>query len=163
MVLRLFPKHAPDRLDAWEAAVQTFVHDRGVPAPAVTLREPGSTIEGRRWFVMELLSGSPAMEGINARRLVGGFRRMVRDMPRQTADVHLALHRLDPTPLVDSFGELATVERWWAHIATPTDDDRRHPLSPGVEWLRRNLPRATGTVGALPRRLLGRQPSRRRR
>jgi hypothetical protein len=24
---------------------------------------------------------------------------MVRDLPRQTAEVHLALHRLDPTPL----------------------------------------------------------------
>jgi aminoglycoside phosphotransferase (APT) family kinase protein len=140
MVLRLFPKHAPDQLDAWEAAVQTFAHDRGVPAPAVTLREPGSTIEGRRWFVMELLSGSPAMEGINARQLLGGLRRMIRDLPRQTAEVHLALHRLDPTPLVDSFGELATVERWWAHIAKPTEDGRSHPLSPGVEWLRRNAP-----------------------
>jgi aminoglycoside phosphotransferase (APT) family kinase protein len=138
MVLRLFPKHAPDQLDAWEAAVQTFTHDRGVPAPAVTLREPGSTIEGRRWFVMELLSGSPAMEGMNARQLLGGLRRMLRDMPRQTAEVHLALHRLDPTPLVDWFGELATVERWWAHIAKPTEDGRSHPLSSGVEWLRRN-------------------------
>jgi aminoglycoside phosphotransferase (APT) family kinase protein len=140
MVLRLFPKHAPDQLDTWEAAVQTFVHDGGVPAPPVTLREPGSTIEGRRWFVMELLSGSPAMEGINAGQLLGGFRRMVRDMPRQTAEVHLALHRLDPTPLVDSFGDLATVERFWAHIATPTDEDRSHPLAPGVEWLTRNVP-----------------------
>jgi aminoglycoside phosphotransferase (APT) family kinase protein len=140
MVLRLFPKHAPDQLDAWEAAVQTFVHDRGVPAPAVALREPGSTIEGRRWFVMELLSGSPMMEGINARQLLGGLRRMFRDMPRQTAEVHLALHRLDPTILVDSFGTLATVERWWDHIATPTDDDRSHPLGPGVEWLTRNVP-----------------------
>jgi aminoglycoside phosphotransferase (APT) family kinase protein len=140
MVLRLFPNHAPDQLEAWEAAVQTFVHDRGVPAPAVALRESGSTIEGRRWFVMELLSGSPAMEGINARQLVGGLRRMVRDMPRQTADVHLALHRLDPTPLVESFGKLATVDRWWAQIAPPTGDDRPHPLSPGVEWLERNVP-----------------------
>lgn len=140
MVLRLFPTHMPDQLDAWEAAAQTFVHDRGLPAAAVTLRESGSTIEGRRWFVMELLSGAPAMEGLSARQLVGGLRRMVRDMPRQTAGVHLALHRLDPTPLVDTFGELATVERWWAQIAAPTDGHRSHPLDPGVEWLRRNLP-----------------------
>jgi len=140
MVVRLFPKHAPDQLDAWEAAVQAFAHDRGVPAPAVVLREPGSTIEGRRWFVMELLSGSPAMKGISTRQLLGGLRRMVRDMPRQTAEVQLALHRLDPTPLVDSFGELATVERCWSYIASPTDDDRSHPLSPGVDWLKRNVP-----------------------
>jgi aminoglycoside phosphotransferase (APT) family kinase protein len=140
MVLRLFPTHAPDQLDAWEAAVQNFVHDRGLPAPAVTLREPGTTIEGRRWFVMELLSGSPAMEGINARQLLAGLRRMIRELPRQTAEVHLALHRLDPAPLVDSFGELATVERWWIHIAGSSGDSRPHPLSPGVEWLRHNAP-----------------------
>jgi aminoglycoside phosphotransferase (APT) family kinase protein len=140
MVLRLFPTHMPDQLDAWEAAVQTFVHDRGVPAPAVMLREPGSTIDGRRWFVMELLPGAPAMEGINARQLVGGLRRMVRDLPRQTAEVHLALHRLDPTPLVERFGELATVERWWAQIAAPTDGHRSHPLDPGVEWLASHQP-----------------------
>jgi aminoglycoside phosphotransferase (APT) family kinase protein len=140
MVLRLFPTHAPEHLDAWEAAVQTFAHDRGVPAPAVVLHEPGSMIEGRRWFVMELLPGSPAMEGISVGHLLGGLRRMVRDMPRQTAEVHLALHRLDPTPLVDAFGELATVERWWTHIARPLDGDQPHPLSPGVEWLRRNQP-----------------------
>lgn len=140
MVLRLFPDHAPDGLDAWEAAVQTFVHERGGTAPAVTVREPGSTIEQRRWFVMELVSGSPAMEGLNPRQLLGGLRRMVRDLPRQTAEVHLALHCLDPTPLVDAFGELATVERWWAQIAASTDDGRTHPLSPGVDWLQRNLP-----------------------
>ena len=140
MVLRLFPNHAPDGLDAWEAATQTFVHDHAGIAPAVTLREPGSTIEGRRWFVMELLSGSPAMEGIGARQLLGGLRRMVRDLPRQTAEVHLALHRLDPTPLVDAFGEFATVERWWALIAPSTDDGRTHPLGAGVEWLQRNVP-----------------------
>ncbi len=140
LVVRLFPNHAPDQLDAWEAAVQSFVHRGGVPAPAVVLREPGSTIEGRRWFVMELLSGSPAMEGIDARQLIGGLRWMRRDMPRQTAEVHVALHRLDPTPLVDSFGELATVERWWAHIAGTTDDLRSHPLRPGVEWLTLNAP-----------------------
>ena len=140
MVLRLFPAHAPDRLDAWEAAVQTFVHDRGVPAPAVMLSEPGSTIEGRRWFVMEVLPGSPAMAGISARHLLGGVRRMWRDLPRQTAGVHLALHRLDPTPLVEAFGELATVERWWAQIVVPTGDERSHPLAPGVEWLERNAP-----------------------
>ena len=80
MVLRLFPNHAPAELDEWEAAVQRFAHDRGVPAPGIVLDERGSTIDGRRWFVMELLPGSAAMEGISARQLVGGFRRMVRDL-----------------------------------------------------------------------------------
>jgi aminoglycoside phosphotransferase (APT) family kinase protein len=140
MVLRLFPTHAPDHLDAWEAAVQTFVHERGLPAPAVVLREPGSTIEGRRWFVMELLPGSPAMEGVGARQLVGGVRRLFRDMPRQTAGIQLALHRLDPTPLVDAFGELATVERWWVNTASAADDPAARFLQPGIEWLMGNVP-----------------------
>ena len=140
MVLRLFPTHAPDHLDAWEAAVQTFVHSRGMPAPEVLLRHADSRIEGRRWFVMELLPGSPAMEGIGARQLVGGVRRMFRDLPRQTAGVHLALHRLDPTPLVDAFGELATVERWWFNMASPPDDPDAHILEPGIDWLMRNVP-----------------------
>jgi aminoglycoside phosphotransferase (APT) family kinase protein len=139
MVLRLFPTHAPHGLDAWEAAVQEFAHDRGVPAPAVVLREPDSMIDGRRWFVMDLLPGTPAMEGTNAGQLVGGLRRMFRDLPRQTAEAHLALHRHDPAPLVDAFGDSATVARWWEQIGSPTGDVP-HPLASGVEWLRGNQP-----------------------
>jgi len=140
MVLRLFPTHAPHGLDEWEVAVQTFAHDRGLPAPAVVLHDPDSTIEGRQWFVMELMPGSPAMEGLNARQLLGGLSRIVRDLPRQTAEVHLALHDLDPAPLIDSFGESAIVARWWTHIASRSGDARPHPLEPGVEWLKRNEP-----------------------
>jgi aminoglycoside phosphotransferase (APT) family kinase protein len=139
MVLRLFPAHAPDRLDVWEAAVQTFAHDRGVAAPAVVLHAPDSLIDGRRWFVMQLLPGTPAMKGTTTRQLVGGLRRMYRDLPRQTAETHLELHRHDPGPLVDAFGTSATVARWWEQIAAPTADPS-HPLSRGVEWLKSNLP-----------------------
>jgi aminoglycoside phosphotransferase (APT) family kinase protein len=139
MVLRLFPAHAPDGLEVWEVTVQTFAHDCGVPAPAVVLHEPDSLIDGRRWFVMELLPGTPAMEGTNTRQLVGGLRRMLRDLPRQTAETHLELHLHDPAPLVDAFGKSATVARWWEQIASPTGD-LSHPLSPGVEWLKSNLP-----------------------
>jgi aminoglycoside phosphotransferase (APT) family kinase protein len=144
MVLRLFPTHAPEHLDGWEAAVQTFVHERGGPAPVVLLREPDSRIEGRRWFVMEFLPGAPAMAGIGARQLVAGAPRMFRDLPRQTAGVHLALHRLDPTPLVDAFGDLATVERWWINMASTADDATAHFLNPGIDWLVGNVrePRA---------------------
>lgn len=139
MILRLFPTHAPRGLDSWEAAVQTFAHDRGVPAPAVVLHEPDSMIDGRRWFVMELLPGTPAMEGTSAGQLVGGLRRMFRDLPRQTAEAHLLLHRHDPSPLVDAFGESATVARWWNQIADPAGDVS-HPLAPGVDWLEANQP-----------------------
>jgi aminoglycoside phosphotransferase (APT) family kinase protein len=141
MVLRLFPKHAPEDLDAWEAAVQTFACDRGVLAPAVVLREDGSTIEERRWFVMQMLPGSPAMAGISTRQLARNVGRIYRDMPRQTAEVHLALHRLDPAPLVDAFGDAATIERWWSQIARPISGQvGSHPLVSGVEWLRQNQP-----------------------
>jgi aminoglycoside phosphotransferase (APT) family kinase protein len=136
MVLRLFPHHAVDGLDAWEAAVQTFVHERGIPAPAVTLRRPGTTIEGRRWFVMELLPGRPMIDGIEARRIVPNIRRLMGELPRITADAHLALHRLDPAPLAATFGAMATIERWWRIV----EADEPHPLRPGVDWLRDNLP-----------------------
>ena len=117
------------------------------PAPAVALRDPGSTIDGRRWFVMAMLPGSPAMGGMNPSDLVGGYRRLTRDLPRQTAEVHLALHRLDPAPLVDTFGGLATVERWIALIAaTPPSEDGGHGLTPGVEWLERNAPEPRGPL-----------------
>jgi aminoglycoside phosphotransferase (APT) family kinase protein len=140
MVLRLFPMHAPVGLDGWEAGVQTFVHERGLPAPAVTVHEPELTIAGRRWFVMELLPGSPAMAGTRLHQLVGSLPRLFRDLPRQTAEVHLALHRLDPTPLVDAFGPAATPDRWldqWARIFAV---DPAHPLRSGYEWLRDNQP-----------------------
>jgi aminoglycoside phosphotransferase (APT) family kinase protein len=139
MVLRLFPTHAPHGLDGWEAAVQTFAHDCGVPAPAVVLHDADSMIDGRRWFVMELLPGAAAMEGTNAGQLIRGLRRMFRDLPRQTAETHLALHRHDPGPLVAAFGESATVARWWEQIAGPTSGVS-HPLAPGVEWLEANQP-----------------------
>jgi aminoglycoside phosphotransferase (APT) family kinase protein len=141
MVLRLFPHHAPDDLDAWEAAVQTFARDRGVLAPAVMLREDGSLMDGRRWFVMALLRGSPAIAGMKIRDLVGNIGRLYRHMPRQTAETHLALHRLDPAPLVDAFGAKATIERWWSQIARPVAGQvGPHPLTPGVEWLRAHQP-----------------------
>lgn len=139
MVLRLFPTHAPPGLDAWEAAVQTFAHDRGVPAPAVLLHEPDSMIDGRRWFVMELLPGAPAMGGTTAGQLIAGLPRLFRHLPRHTAEAHLALHRHDPAPLVEAFGASATVARWWEQIARPSGA-ASHALAPGVEWLEGNQP-----------------------
>lgn len=140
LVLRLFPDHTPVELAGWEAAVQRFAHERGVPAPAVALYEPDVTIDGRRWFVMELLPGSPAMGGITVGELLRGLRWMARDMASHTAQVHLALHRLDPSDLAASFGEVGTIERWWSAIERPLISGRPHPLLPGVEWLRRNQP-----------------------
>jgi aminoglycoside phosphotransferase (APT) family kinase protein len=141
LVLRLFPAHAPDGLDSWEAAVQAFVHDGGgVPVPAVLLHDPESTIAGRRWFVMQLLPGAPAMGGTDLRHLAGGIRRLLRDLPRQTAGVHLALHRLDPSPLVDQFGERASIRRWLGFVDQPNARAGPHPLEPGAEWLVRNEP-----------------------
>jgi aminoglycoside phosphotransferase (APT) family kinase protein len=137
LVLRLFPDHAAPHQDSWEAAVQTFAHDHGVPAPEVLLHEPGSTLAGKRWFVMEMLPGSPAMEGIGARQVLTGVRQALREMPAQTAGIHLALHRVDPAPLVDSFGPDATIERWWS--ASGSGDDPG-PLAPGFEWLRAHAP-----------------------
>lgn len=145
MVLRLFPTHAPHGLDAWEAAVQTFAHDCGVPAPTVVRYEPDSLIDGRRWFVMELLPGAPAMGSTKTRQLIGGLRRMWRDLPRQTAETHLALHRHDPAPLLERFGDSATVARWWDQIASPTGGET-HPLAPGVEWLQANQPEPRSPV-----------------
>lgn len=141
MVLRLFPVHAPAGLDAWEAAVQTFVHDRGLPAPAVVVFDPDTTIAGRRWLVMELLPGSPAMAGTGMLQLVGSLPRMIRHLPRQTAEVHLALHRLDPRPLMDAFGRAATIDRWLDQWEFAFATDASHPLCPGYEWLRANQPR----------------------
>jgi aminoglycoside phosphotransferase (APT) family kinase protein len=132
LVVRLFPSHAPPGLDAWEAGVQSFLHERGFPAPRVVLHEPDVAIEGRRWFVMELLPGSPALADTSAREIATSMRRMWRDLPRQTAEAHLALHRLDPAPLVESFGPAATVERWLT-----TDEE---VLAPGVDWLREHQP-----------------------
>jgi aminoglycoside phosphotransferase (APT) family kinase protein len=139
-ILRLFPTHAPEGLDGWEVAVQRFVSERGVPAPTVDLYEPGSTIEGRRWFVMPLLPGAPATGGIKAGELVRGARRMFRDLPRQTAELHLALHRLDPAPLVATQAGWATLDRWWTNIAKSMDGQPSRPLEPGLDWLREHEP-----------------------
>ena len=116
MVLRLFPRHAPEGLAPWEAAVQSFVHERGLPAPEVMLHEPGTTITGRAWFVMELLSGRPATAGLDLRSMARDARATVRELPTLAASVHLDVHRLDPQPLVDGFGAQATLERWWPSL-----------------------------------------------
>jgi aminoglycoside phosphotransferase (APT) family kinase protein len=146
MVLRLFPAHAPAGQDAWEVAVQTFVQDSGLPAPAVVLYEPETTIAGRRWFVMELLPGSPAVAGTGVGELIAGLPRMVRVLPRQTAEVHLALHRLDPAPLVAAFGESATYGRWLTGLEKSLAADDEHPLHPGWDWLTDNQPEPRSTL-----------------
>ena len=155
MVLRLFPHHTSEGQAPWEAGVQSFVHDGGLPAPEVTLQEPGTTITGRAWFVMELLPGRPAMNGVpDLRSMARDARASVRELPRLAASVHLDVHRLDPQPLVDSFGAQATLERWWTYLS-PIEGTGRHVLGPALDWLQANVPTprgppccATATPGA---------------
>jgi aminoglycoside phosphotransferase (APT) family kinase protein len=65
---------------------------------------------------------------------------MMRDLPRQTAEIHLALHRLDPAALIDAFGAAATINRWFDEWDRACRADPAHPLRAGYQWLRDNQP-----------------------
>jgi aminoglycoside phosphotransferase (APT) family kinase protein len=119
--------------------VQSFVHDGGLPAPEVTLHDPGTTIAGRAWFVMELLPGRPATDGVDLWSMARDARATVRELPALAASVHLSVHRLDPQPLVDRFGTQATLERWWTSLSS-VEGKGRSALGPALDWLQANVP-----------------------
>jgi aminoglycoside phosphotransferase (APT) family kinase protein len=135
LVVRLFPSSSLPDLAHREAAVQTVLTDQGYPAARVLLFEEEARVLGRRFFVMERLSGRPMMGGIRIRELGGAGWRLFTRLPDVTATLQASLHRLDARPLLAEMGEVAVgIEHCFAGLEAQIDAGA-HGLSDGLRWL----------------------------
>jgi aminoglycoside phosphotransferase (APT) family kinase protein len=146
LVLRLFPASVAPGLAGIEAATQTMLAGHGFPAPAVVLFDAEARLDGRRFFVMEMLEGHPLMSDIKVRDLVSTGWTLLRRLAPITASVHVMLHRIDPAPLLAELSEAVVgVPRWFAQL-----DEQVQAGATGLETARRWL---IDNVPPTPRRL----------
>jgi aminoglycoside phosphotransferase (APT) family kinase protein len=142
LVLRLFPASVSAELAGREAATQTMLASNGFPAPAVLLFEPGARLDGRQYFVMEMLPGRPMMGGAGVRDIVATGWMLVTRLATTTASIHADLHRIDPAPLVAELGDdLIGVPRWFRQLDEQIADGATG-FATARQWLVANQPPA---------------------
>jgi len=98
------------------------------------------TIDGRQFLVMERLPGRTLVEGSSAREVIRSSPSLLARLPRLTADLQLALHQLDPTPVVDALGEgAAGLDRWLDRLEGAVATTAPGFVD-GLWWLQRHRP-----------------------
>ena len=117
LVVRLFPTSVTPELARIEAVTQTTLAAQGFPAPPVLLFDPTARLDGRRYFVMELLDGHPLMGDLTLGDLASTAWTLLRRLATTTASVHVLLHRIDPAPLLAELGDAVVgLPRWFDQL-----------------------------------------------
>jgi aminoglycoside phosphotransferase (APT) family kinase protein len=140
VVVRLFPASVSAELAALEAATQTMLAAHGFPAPAVLLFDPGARLDGRQYFVMEMLPGHPLMGGTSVRDVASTGWTLLTRLASITASVHATLHRIDPAPLLAELGEGSIgLTRWFRQLEEQIEAGATGFVS-ALRWLADHAP-----------------------
>lgn len=134
LVLRLYlPAHGVDRA-LRESRIQQAVANAGFPAPAVHLVCQDPSVLGGAFFIMQFLPGESLQSA------------PPEAVPALLADAHLALHRLDPAPVVralmDQGEDAAPRPPKRDHALIAAYANRFRSLAPVLDWMADNLPPA---------------------
>ena len=134
LVVRLFPPVIADDSVVQEAVVQRGLAAAGLPTPAVLHFDLAARVDGRRYFVMEFLSGGPLLAGIGVGPIIRNGPRILRGLSQMTADVQARLHAIDPAPIVAQLDAPATVDRFFGHLQRLIDRGA-DGFADGLRWL----------------------------
>jgi aminoglycoside phosphotransferase (APT) family kinase protein len=146
MVVRLFPVVVSDDAVRREAVVQREIGAAGFPTPAVVRFDPDARIDGRRYFIMERMPGTPLMGGIRARALMRDGPRLLPRLARVTAELQADLHAIEPGPVIAALdGTPATIERWFDELQRLIDSGGVG-FAAGLRWLIANRPVERGRL-----------------
>lgn len=122
LVLRLFPPTVPEHVVRLEATVQRGVAAAGLPTPEVVHFDIDGRLDGRRYFVMEFMSGVPMMGGIDLGTVLRQGPQLLTRLSRMTAEVQAELHSIDPTPIIDQVGDIPIrLDRWFERLQDVVD------------------------------------------
>jgi aminoglycoside phosphotransferase (APT) family kinase protein len=146
LVLRLFPVSVPDDIVQLEATVQGGVAAAGFPTPDVVHFDPSARLDGRRYFVMDYVSGAPMLGGISIGVLLRQGPRLLRRLSHTTADVQVQLHQVDPAPILAELGDVSVrVERWF-DVLEDAIDAGATGFEAARRWLVDNRPPERGPL-----------------
>jgi len=87
LVLRLYPEYYGPEKAVWESSIPNSLADEGYPVPRAHIICTDKSILGGAFFIMEFLSGKPMMTAS-------------KNVPELLGKVHIALHRIDPKPVI---------------------------------------------------------------
>ncbi len=93
LVLRLYPEYIAPEEVVWDSSVQNTLADTGYPVARTYLTCNDISILGGAFFIMDFLPGKPMMTA------------PIETVPNMLADIHVALHSIDPGPLIKSLNE----------------------------------------------------------
>lgn len=141
LVLRVLTRGTSGTRVLREAAAHAALEKAGFAAPRVLFAEPDPAPLGAPFLVMERLSGETMAAAVQTNGLAS-----LLTMPRQLAEIHARLHRVDGELLRESartFGvDLATlgVDADVESVARRIERADLSGLSEGASWLARNRP-----------------------
>ena len=142
VVLRVVPH---PEMGAKEIAVQRGVADAGAPTPTVHLTGPAGGPLGDAWAVMDLAPGDPLLAGLDGAAALRHLPRILARLPTQLADTMVAVHHIDPAPVVQCVRAVAptvalTVDELWPHLRAGAELTGRHDLADALDALARQAP-----------------------
>lgn len=135
LILRIYagsPQGAA-RVAQLEYQAQTFVRQRGFPAPTPLLLETEGTVFGQPFMVMERLPGRPMLDILLERPA------LLPRMARLLAETQVRLHQIDPADAPFP-REAPLLDRILAEIRQATAQFGLDGLRPGVDWLEAHRP-----------------------
>ena len=146
LVVRLFPSLMRPEHVRCEVEAQRGVADQGCAAPRVLAFDEHSRLLGRRYLVMERVSGVPLMGDLDLGTVIRRGPRILTATARITAEVQARLHALDPAPVLAALeGTTITVERWFEFLGEQIDAGATGFVEP-LRWLVDHRPADPGRL-----------------
>ena len=132
LVLRLYPRAHGTARTVRESRIQRALARTAFPVPNVHLTCTDQAVLGGAFFIMQFLPGELMSHA------------PIETIPAMLCRIHLALHRLDPTPVVESLreqGEIFSPHRAEEELAAISAYARKYPtLKPIMDWMSDHLP-----------------------
>ncbi len=148
VVLRVVPDA---EMGAKEAAVQAALAAAGAPTPAVHLSGPAGGPLGDAWAVMDLAPGEPLLGGLDGAAALRKLPRLLTRLPAQLAGVMAAVHRIDPSPVLERVRAAAptvalSLDELWPHLRAGAELTGRDDLIDALDTLADHPPPPCETV-----------------
>ena len=115
-----------------EGAIQNILADNHFPAAKVHFICDEQKQLGGEFIVMDLIQGKPMFEAVPPEKL-----------PKMLAETHVALHAIEPDPLVEVLKSTTVPEVWYdgtVFVDMFIESKNIGWLKPAVRWIRQNEP-----------------------
>lgn len=137
LVIRIFPTFFRKNQANKERLVQNALKEAGYPVPRVFFIGDETSIFDLQFIIMEFMPGKPL------------WNMDLNDMPEILAKLHVELHKIDPSPIMNELGFPSNDLNFCPsldYVEVLINRLNQERLKPGLQWLKENRPKTESLV-----------------